>query len=324
MRVLLVAAVVIAATIAWIAFVRMPGRSFRGKPATMEPRALRDAIERDVRVLAGDIGERNVILADAYRRAATHIEDELRRAGYEPTRQTFSVEGVACANIEAELKGSSNEMVVIGAHYDSVDGAPGADDNGSGVAAMLALARTFARTRPQRTIRFVAFANEEPPYFQTASMGSYVYAQRCKERRERVAAMISLETIGYFSDAPHSQQYPALLERVFPTTANFIAFASNLRSQALLRTCIGVFRKHASIPSEGAALPEDVPGIGWSDQWSFWQAGYPAVMVTDTALFRNPHYHQASDRPETLDYDRLARVVEGLVPVVSTLANADR
>jgi len=218
-----------------------------------------------------------------------------------------------------EIRGS-DEIVVIGAHYDTILGSPGADDNGSGVAALLAIARRFAHEKPARTLRFVAFANEEPPYFTTEQMGSWVYAKGCHDRHERVVAMMSIEAVGYYRDTPGSQQYPAMLDAVYPTTANFIAFASNLRSHGLLQRCVEVFRGHATVPSEGAALPEDIPGIGWSDQWSFWRFGYDAIMVTDTALFRNPHYHQRSDLPDTLDYERFARVVEGLMAVVRSLA----
>src|SRR5213076_472980 len=144
--------------------------------------------------------------------------------------------------------------------------------------------------------------------------------KRCRERGERVVAMISIEAIGYYSDAAGSQQYPALLQTVYPTVANFVAFVSNLGSRALLQQCVDAFRRQATIPSEGGALPEDIPGIAWSDQWSFWRFDYPAVMVTDTALFRNPHYHARGDLPDTLDYERLARTTEGLVAVIRALA----
>jgi len=319
---LVVAAVVVIVIVAAILILRMPGRSFRGSPPplTAGQIELRDALRRDVQTLAGDIGERNVIVHDGYARAANFIEQSFRDAGYTTMRQTYVVEGVDCSNIVAELHGTSDEIVVVGAHYDTVDESPGADDNGSGVAALLALARHFATTKPRRTIRFIAFANEEPPYFTTDRMGSFVAARTASGRGDTIVAMLSLETIGYFSDAPHSQEYPAMLERVFPSTGNFIAFASNTASGSLLRRCVDVFRKHATIPSEGAALPEAIPGIAWSDQWSYWRHGVPAVMVTDTALFRNPHYHTAHDTPEMLDYDRLARVVDGLVAVVEELA----
>ncbi len=319
----LIVAVIAVAIIATVVLIlRMPGRSFRGQPSPVDE-TLRDALARDVTHLAGAIGERNVMRPRAYAAAADFIEQSLRAAGYATSRDTFEVEGVRCANIEAEIRGNQ-EIIVVGAHYDTVWGSPGADDNGTGVAALLAIARAFVvDSRPRlsaRTIRFVAFANEEPPYFETAHMGSLRYARRCHDRGEKIVGMFSLETIGYFSDAPRSQQYPAMLNTVYPSTGNFIAFVSNLRSRALLRRCIHEFRKHATIPSEGGALPEDVPGIAWSDQWAFWHFGYPAVMVTDTALFRNPHYHSATDTLQTLDYDRLARVVDGLTRVLQELA----
>lgn len=302
---------------------RNPGKTFRGTPPPLDGAslALQGAIRRDVQVLAAEIGERNVTVPRGYARAAQYIEDELRKAGHAPVRQTFEVDGVACSNIEAEKRGTSEEIVVIGAHYDSVYGSPGADDNASGVAAMLALARAFAKEPAARTVRFVAFANEEPPHFQSEAMGSYRYAKRCRDRNEKITAMMSLETIGYFSDAPRSQKYPAMLEALYPGTATFVAFASNIASRRLMQRALAIFREHAMVGSEGAALPEAVPGIAWSDQWAFWRMGYPAVMVTDTALFRNPHYHTSHDTIETLDYARLTRVVEGLQPVVRSLAN---
>jgi Zn-dependent M28 family amino/carboxypeptidase len=169
-------------------------------------------------------------------------------------------------------------------------------------------------------LRFVAFVNEEPPYFLSHEMGSSIYARRCKERGDKIEAMISLETIGYYSDAPHSQTYPSPgLGMFYPKTGNFIGFVSNIHSRALLCRVIGLFRKHAKIPSEGAALPAFVPGVSWSDQWSFWQQGYPAVMVTDTAPFRYPYYHSSSDTPDKLDYDRFALVVSGIQKVIEQL-----
>ena len=258
-------------------------------------------------MLAGTIGERNMTKPQAYEAAAEYIESSLPSA----SRQNFE-SGV---NIESEVRGN-DEIVVIGAHYDSVIGSPGADDNATGVAAIVELAQRFSKSK--RTLRFVAFANEEPPHFSTPAMGSFRYAQRCHDRRENVVAMLSLETIGYFSDAPKSQRYPSMLHLLYPPTGNFIAFVSNLRSRSLLRRCVRNFR---GFPVESGALPEMVSGVGWSDQWAFWQFGYRALMVTDTALFRNPHYHSYQDKPETVDYARLAKVVDGLAGVVDDLAN---
>jgi Zn-dependent M28 family amino/carboxypeptidase len=230
------------------------------------------------------------------------------------------VRGQPCHNLEAEIPGARPEILLIGGHYDSVFGSPGANDNGTGVAAMLALARRFAARQPKHTLRFVAFVNEEPPYFLSGEMGSFVYADRCKARGDKISAMISLETIGYFSDAPNSQTYPSPgLSLFYPKVGNFIGFVSNVQSRTLLRRVVALFRKHAKIPSEGAALPAFVPGVSWSDQWSFWRKGYPGIMVTDTAPFRYPHYHSSSDTPDKLDYDRFTLVVSGIEKVVEDL-----
>jgi Zn-dependent M28 family amino/carboxypeptidase len=162
--------------------------------------------------------------------------------------------------------------------------------------------------------------NEEPPYFLSGEMGSQVYARRCKERGDKISAMISLETIGYFSDAPHSQTYPSPgLGLFYPNVGNFIGFVSNVHSRALLRRVIALFREHAKIPSEAASLPAFIPGVSWSDQWSFWQQGYPAIMVTDTAPFRYPYYHSSNDTPDKLDYDRFTLVVSGMEKVTQEL-----
>jgi hypothetical protein len=186
---------------------------------------------------------------------------------------------------------------------------------------MLALARRFAGKSVESTLRFVAFVNEEPPYFLSSQMGSYVYASRCKERGDQIVAMISLETIGYFSDAPNSQTYPAPgFGAFYPKTGNFIGFVANVGSRAVLRRTLLIFRAQKKIPSQGAALPGFIPGASWSDHWSFWQQGYPAIMITDTAPFRYPHYHLPTDTPDKLDYDRFALVVSGMEKVISDLA----
>jgi hypothetical protein len=300
----------------------MPGRN-TSTAAQLSPDeiVLRAELAADVQKLAGEIGERNMQRYPQLNAAADFIEASFSRAGLRTRRDTYDLDGRACHNIEAEIPGTRPEIIVIGAHYDSVFGAPGANDNGSGVAALLALARRFAGKTTGQTLRFVAFANEEPPYFQTEQMGSLVYARRCKAHGDRISAMISLETIGYFSDTPRSQTYPSVGIRPFyPNTGNFIGFVGNIRSRALLHRAIRLFRQQAKLPSEGGALPSFIPGVGWSDQWAFWQCGYPAFMVTDTAPFRYPHYHEATDTPDKLDYDRFALVVSGMEKTIAELA----
>ena len=213
------------------------------------------------------------------------------------------------------------QIVIIGAHYDSREGTPGADDNASGTAAVLALARRYAKEHPARTVRFLLFPNEE--YFRQDAMGSVVYARLCRSRNEDVVAMVSVETIGYFSDAAGSQQYPFPVNLLYPDRGSFIGFVGNLASRELVREALGAFRKGAGIGSEGVAAPESVEGVDWSDHWSFWREGYPGIMITDTAPFRNPNYHRATDVPDTLDYHRMARVVSGLARVVRELGSPE-
>jgi Zn-dependent M28 family amino/carboxypeptidase len=308
---------------------RMPGKSHVGPlpPLTGEERALAMRLEAHVRRLAGDIGERNVWQAGALAAAAQYIDTTLGAAAASTSSQEFAVEHQTVRNIEAEIRGANraDEIIIVGAHYDSVFGCPGANDNATGTAAALEIARWLAGRRPlARTVRIVAFVNEEPPFFQTPNMGSLVYARRARERGERILAMLSLETIGWYSDMPGSQHYPLSLPfgLIYPTTANFLAFVGNIRSRDLTRRVLGSFRRHTAFPSEGAAVPSWIPGIAWSDHWAFWQNAYPAVMVTDTALYRYPHYHTENDTPDKVDYDRLARVAAGLERVVEQLALA--
>jgi Zn-dependent M28 family amino/carboxypeptidase len=299
----------------------MPGKNISAAvPLSPAEAALREELRADVQKLAGEIGERNMEHYSQLNAAVDFIEDSFSRAGLRPRRDTYEIREQACHNIETEIRGVLPEIIVIGAHYDSVFGSPGANDNGSGVAAVLALARRFASANPKHTLRFVAFVNEEPPYFLSGEMGSLVYARRCKQRGDKISAMISLETIGYYSDAPGSQTYPSPgLGIFYPQVGNFIGFVSNVHSRTLLRRVVGLFRKHGKIPSEGASLPAFIPGVSWSDQWSFWQQDYPAIMVTDTAPFRYPFYHSSSDTPDKLNYDRFTLVVSGMEKVIQEL-----
>ena len=273
-------------------------------------------------MLAGTIGERNLWKYAALNRAAEYISSELTASGYIPRRQSFEVSKLPISNIEATLAGTTraDEIVVIGAHYDTVAACPGANDNGTGVAAVLELAQRF-RQRPQpRTVRFVAFVNEEPPFFRTAQMGSVVYASTAKAAGERVTGMLSLETMGYYSDARGSQSYPAPVAWLYPDVGNFIGFVADVRSARLLWKARRAFKRRTSFPVRSAALPAQIPGVGWSDQWAFWQAGYAAMMITDTAPFRYPWYHTAEDTPDKIDYTKLAEVVDGLEAVIEAVS----
>lgn len=301
----------------------MPGRSFSGPfpPLTSEETQIKTNLTRHIYHLAGEIGERNVIAYEPLQKTAQYIENNLRDSGYEVKSQEYVVQMRKVRNLIAEIPGSAKakEIVVVGAHYDTVYDCPGADDNSSGVAALLDLARLLKGSHPARTVRFVAFVNEEPPWFKTDDMGSLVYAEQAHKLNENIVAAISIETIGMYSDAEGSQQYPAGFKFLYPSKGNFIAFIGNLGSRGLVRDAVHSFRASTKFPSEGSAVPAAVPGVGWSDHWAFWEQGYPAIMVTDTAIFRNPNYHQPTDQPDTLDYERMARVVHGLAHVVTDL-----
>ncbi len=301
----------------------MPGKSFAGPllPLSKAESATSINLKKHVRTLAEVIGERNLWRHQALENAAKHISDTFSSLGYSPLEQVFNVNGKTVKNIEAVVSGGDQSCaVVIGAHYDTVRGSPGANDNATGVAAVLELARLLKSTNPEREIRFVAFVNEEQPFFATEGMGSWRYAKRSVLRGESITAMLSLETIGYYSDAPESQHNPFPFGLIYPSRGNFIGFVSNIRSVNLVREVVGSFRRHAAFPSEAVAAPGWMTGIGWSDHWAFWKAGYPAVMVTDTAPFRYTEYHTAADTPQVVDVERMARVVHGLAGVTRDLA----
>jgi len=302
----------------------MPLRSFKGPlpPLTPEQANLAFRLTGDVKSLSATIGERNLQQLQSLHASADYIRRSLEQFGYEVADLPYSIEGEQASNLEARLAGTEAGAgeIIVGAHYDSVAGCVGADDNASGVAAVLELARVLRGSKLRRTVRFVLFANEEPPYFQTEAMGSVVYARQLHREGVRVSAMMSLEMLGYYSDKLGSQKYPPLLNLFYPREGNFIAFVGNSESRELVRRAIREFRGTARFPSEGIAAPADLPGIGWSDQWSFWQEGYLAIMVTDTALFRYPHYHTSRDTVDKLDFEKMARVVDGVRHVVEALS----
>jgi hypothetical protein len=330
----------------------LPGESFQGAPPPPPP-DLELALRRDVEALAGAIGPRSYLDPTGLAEAQTFLEARFVAAGHRPRLERYTIPdpraaGQTFTNLYVELPGTRmpEELVVVGAHYDTAadpmrwcgEGSgrtPGADDNASGVAVLLALAE---RLEPaDRTVRLVAFTNEEPPWFWTEHMGSLVHARALAESGAQVTAMLALDALGLFSEEPGSQQCPFPLNLAYPDRADFIAFVSNHPSRALLDRVGATFREHAFVPSEGGALPGGMPGVGWSDHWSFWQVGHPAVMVTDTALFRShaAHgadgaptmirtYHCASDRPENMDYATMAQVVLGLEAVVLELATVER
>jgi len=313
------------ASLIWVfRMTRMPLKSYTGQlpPLTSEELETANHLSQHVKYLSATIGERNLSRAGTLQAATDYLQNQLKLAGFSVREQTYLVQGNQVCNLEVTLRGSdeAGETVVVGAHYDSVAGSPGANDNASGVAAVLELARIWKGATHRRKIRLVFFVNEEPPSFQTADMGSLVYARQLRSEHVPVSAMISLETIGFYSDVPGSQKYPALLGLFYPDRGNFIGFVGNPESRTLVRQSIRKFRETTNFPSEGVAAPADWPGVGWSDHWSFWSEQYPAIMVTDTAVYRYPYYHTSFDTADRVNFENMARVVDGVRRVVESLA----
>jgi hypothetical protein len=283
--------------------------------------ALTQRLRRHVHELAGSIGERHVFRPAALQAAASYIEHEWKSQGYAVRRLAYGVAGVSCSNLEITRSGGprQSEILLIGAHYDTVPGCPGANDNTSGVSSLLELSRLFAGADPALTVRFVAFVNEEAPFFTTHQQGSMVYAEAARRRGDDIRLMASLETVGWYSSAPGSQSYPPLFRFFYPDRANFVGFVSNFRSRRAMRRLAAAFRENSDFPLETAATCAFVPGVSWSDHRSFWCQGYPAIMITDTAFYRYPHYHRPSDTPDKLAYPELTRVTAGLFAAFAKL-----
>jgi Zn-dependent M28 family amino/carboxypeptidase len=277
---------------------------------------LEQRLKEHVVTLADDIGPRDVYIPENLKAASDYVQTFWKRNGYEVEVQSFMVQNVACENLVAEIQGRSkpDEIVVVGAHYDTVSWSPGANDNGSAVAVLLELSRLFKSESPEITIRFVAFTNEEPPFFKTSSMGSLVYAESCRSKKENIIGMICLETMGYYREERKTQKYPLPLSFFYPDTGNFLAVVGNLASKPLVQSFARRFMQESDFPVECAAITDLIPlsGIDWSDHWSFWQCGYQAIMLTDTAPFRYPYYHSSEDTSDKLDYPSLARVTYGV------------
>ncbi len=304
----------------------VPGAPHRGPlpPLTAEEAALAAALKRHIQTIAAR--EHNLVHYDELEKVARHIESTLESYGYAVGRQIFEVHGRPVRNIDATIEPATErtdpDVLVVGAHYDSVTGSPGANDNATGVAAVLELARLLAdlNGRSGRRIRLVLFVNEEPPYFRTEAMGSLQYARALAARKERVVAMYSLETLGFYSSEPGSQRYPAPFGMMFPDRADFVAFVGLMNSRPLLQQTMRSFRDHTAFPTIGGVAPGFVPGIDWSDHWAFARHGFQAIMITDTALFRYPHYHRPTDTPDKVDVEKLARVVKGIERVIRDAA----
>lgn len=289
----------------------VPGISYNGI-APAADKILKSNLEKHINVLAKEIGKRNFQNLVNLNKSKEYIISELKNIGLSAVELKFRTNNQDFYNIEAVIPGESDNVLVIGAHYDSAYDSPGANDNASGVAALIEIAKFLVKNKPKYTVRIAAFTNEEPPFFFGKGMGSEQYAGILKAQGIKNLKMFSLETMGYYSNLPGSQKYPFPFNMVYPDQGNFIAFVSNLSSRELLHYSINSFREKGKFPSEGVASPEIVPGIGWSDHSSFWNNGYQAIMVTDTAPFRYPYYHTFQDTPDKIDSDKLSILTDSL------------
>lgn len=274
--------------------------------------------------LAARIGPRSFRDHEALARARDYIATSVRAWGYEPELQPFSYEGREYFNVECSLPGSGapQEMIVIGAHYDTVEDTPGADDNASAVAVLLEMCRLMKDHAPQRTLKFVFFCLEERPAFATRSMGSEVYARKLREAGADVRGMISLEMLGYFSIRKGGQSLPVpLLGKGFSTTPDFIAVVGNVESGELVMKIRKSLEAGCRVPVESLAASRLIPGVDFSDHRSFWNTGYQAVMITDTAFYRNPNYHTSRDTIESLNFETMAELLKGLIKTAEDLSN---
>jgi hypothetical protein len=307
-----------AAALVWMRW--MPGRSFRGSlpPPTAEERAVEMRLRESIGSLAGPLAPRSLAQPDRLEAAASFIEKSLAEHGYEVSPQPFDARGKPVRNIQADLRGGP-ELVVVGAHYDSFEHVPGANDNASGVAAILEMARLLQGKRFARTVRWTLFVNEEPPYFQTRSMGSRVQARRAREHDDRIALMINIDMIGCYRDDEVDYGFP--FSALIGKRGDFIAFLGNPSSAARLRQTVGLFRSAGQFPSEGMILPERYSDVTASDHASYWSEGYEAVYVTDTGPVRGCPWHSAADVPDAMDFARMSRVVVGLVSSVAGIAD---
>lgn len=308
---------------------------FRGQlpPLTDELKQLSTELRRDVVVLSEDIGPRHNGKPDRMRLTVDFLTSALRGMGLEVVPRTYDSYGTPTHNLEVTPPGQPGNLpvVILGAHYDSIPNYPAANDNGSGVAGVLAIARRWRQllAHPNRlthSLRFVLFANEEPPHFRADTMGSLVYARMCRAQNHDIRGMICLETIGCYLHDKGSQQWPtevpSLIKRLLPDTSDFILWAGDWQSRELVRSCGQAHRQLVKFPSLAVAVPDAIGEIGWSDHWSFNQCGYPAVMVTDTAPFRYRWYHRPEDTADKIDFDSMARVVDGVQQVIAHLLHA--
>ncbi len=297
-----------------------PAPAYPVSPSSEQEETARD-LRKIVFHLSVDIGNRNYTDYEKLDHAAVYLLQEFSQIGYPTQVIPYAVTGRSYKNVIAEKTANPPTLrtIIVGAHYDTCFN-PGADDNASGVAGLLLLARMLKGIDLKANVRFAAFVNEEPPFFKTSKMGSWVYAASLRQKEDPIEAVLILEMIGYFSEKPFSQRYLPFAGPFYLHQGNFIAVVGNFPSRFLVTSIVQSFRAQQTFPIASLIAPGFIPAVNYSDHWSFWKEGFPAVMITDTAFLRNPHYHRSTDLPETLDYTKMAQVVMGLRDSIHRLA----
>jgi hypothetical protein len=282
-------------------------------PISVDPKRL----EAHVRTLSESFVPRDESHPENLDRCAAYIRREFESANARVSEQPFTVAGQTYRNVIAHFGPQTKEMVVVGAHYDTAGPLPGADDNASGVAGLLELARLLGNGQLPIRVELVAYTLEEPPFFRSEQMGSAMHAKALRREGAAVRAMLSLEMIGYFSDDHDSQHFPSsVLSLFYPTKGNFISVVGKMGEGMLVRKIKKAMAGATSLPVYSINAPRLIPGVDFSDHLSYWREGYPAVMITDTAFYRNANYHTMGDTAERLDYRRMGQVVEGMYAAV--------
>jgi Zn-dependent M28 family amino/carboxypeptidase len=280
-------------------------------------------LEAHVRMLSETLSPRDESHPENLDRVAVYLRKEFEQAqAVDVSEQPFESRGQTYRNVIASFGPRTNELIVVGAHYDTAGPLPGADDNASGVAGLIELAYLLGRTPPAVRVELIAFTLEEPPYFRSRLMGSAVHASSLRARGFNVRAMLSLEMIGYFNDQPDSQHYPvSLLKAFYPSRGNFIAIVGKMDQGRIMRRVKNAMLGASPLPVYSINAPRTIPGVDFSDHLNYWNEGYNALMITDTAFYRNRNYHTFADTPETLDYQRMAMVVQGVYAAVLSLTD---
>jgi len=288
----------------------MSVKSFHlGEDGLIDPARL----EKHVRVLAEELIPRDSAHPGNLQKAADYIRGEFEKTEGNVREFPYEIRGREYRIVSLLFGPETGERIVVGAHYDAPPGSPGANDNASGVAGLLELAHALSSTAPSKAVELVAYPVEEPPYYRTKAMASYVHADQLKKNRVKVRFMIALEMIGYYNDGSFSQSYPFPLFRLtYPSKGNFIAVIGRLRDGFLVRRFKSAMRGASKVPVYSFNGPSIVPGVDLSDHLNYWKKGYKALMITDTAFYRYDHYHGAGDVPDNLDYERMAEVVSGI------------